>query len=470
MSKALWTAEDAVRATGGASNRAWAANGVSIDTRTIRTGDLFICIRGPRVDGHDYAAEALAKGAGAVMIDRDLPALATDAAVLRVDDTERAMERLGAAARARSTARVMALTGSVGKTSTKEALKLCLSASGETHATEGNLNNHWGVPLSLARLPQSARFAVLELGMNHAREIAPLSRQVKPHVALITTVAAVHIENFASVEGIADAKSEIFEGLQAGGIAILNRDNEWCERCIANAQALGVRDIRFFSTKQNADARLIDADVQADGSRVRAEICGRRLEYRIGAPGAHWVANSLAVLLCVDALGGDLAHAAAALETLEAVKGRGRLIAIELASGGAITILDEAYNASPPSMQAAFHVLAMMLPAPGGRRIAVLGDMLEQGEHAPALHKGLREPLLAAAPDLVFAAGPVMRLLFETLPPEKRGAHAETAQALAPLVARAVRDGDIVLVKGSAGTKMNAVIETLREGGVVSHV
>jgi UDP-N-acetylmuramoyl-tripeptide--D-alanyl-D-alanine ligase len=467
---ALWTAAEAARATGGSSNRDWRADGVSIDTRSLRPGDLFVCIEGPRVDGHDFAAEALAKGAAAVMIHRDLSGLDEQAPVLRVAQTERAMERLGAAARARSKARVMALTGSVGKTSNKEALRLSLSQSGETHATEGNLNNHWGVPLSLARLPRSADYAVFELGMNHAREIAPLSQQVQPEVALITTVAAVHIENFNSVEGIADAKSEIFEGLTPGGVAILNRDNEWCARCEMKARALGVRDIRFFSTRESADARLLEADVRPDGSQVRAEIRGRRLSYRIGAPGAHWIANSLAVLLCVDALGADVVRAAESLATLEAVKGRGKPIAIALPRGGAITVLDEAYNASPPSMQAAFQVLAMMAPGPGGRRIAVVGDMLEQGDHAPALHKGLREPLLAAAPDLVFAAGPVMRLLFETLPAQIRGAHAATAQALAPLVAHAVRDGDIVLVKGSAGTKMNAVIEKLREGGSTINV
>jgi UDP-N-acetylmuramoyl-tripeptide--D-alanyl-D-alanine ligase len=467
---ALWTAREAADATGGSTTADWRAFGVSIDTRTLREGDLFVAIRGPRVDGHDHVAEALAKGAAAAMIARDLPGLAASAPVLRVADTQRGLQSLGAAARARTQARVMALTGSVGKTSTKEALRLALSQSGETHATEGNLNNHWGVPLSLARLPQAARYAVFELGMNHAREIAPLAAQVKPALALITSVAAVHIENFESIEHIADAKSEIFEGLEEDGIAVLNRDNPWCDRCAAHARARGLRDLRFFSVKEAADARLIAAETKADGSRVEAEIRGRRLAYRIGAPGAHWVANSLAVLLCVEALGADLERAAACLAGLEAVKGRGRPLSIPLADGGAITVIDEAYNASPPSMEAAFAVLAMMTPGPGGRRIAVLGDMLEQGAHAQALHRGLAEPLVAAKPDLVFTAGPVMRLLFEALPATMQAAHGENAEDLALRVRDCIRAGDIVLVKGSAGMKMNRVIERLRAAGEAAHV
>ncbi|EWY37522.1 UDP-N-acetylmuramoylalanyl-D-glutamyl-2, 6-diaminopimelate--D-alanyl-D-alanine ligase [Skermanella stibiiresistens SB22] len=457
----LWTAGDTAAATNGTSQGPdWNATGVSIDSRTVNPGDLFIALSGPNFDGHAYVASALAAGAAAAVVSRRPDGVAADAPLVLVEDTFAALQDLGSVARLRSNARIVAVTGSVGKTSTKEALGTCLAALAPTFATVGSLNNHWGVPLSLARMPPDCTYAVFELGMNHAGEIGPLSRQVRPDVAVITNIEAVHLAHFASVEAIADAKAEIFEGMAPNGAVVLNRDNPHYARLVAAARTRGLSRVLGFGKADDAAARLTDCSIHATCSAVTAVILGETLRYCLSLPGRHHVTNSLAVLLAVHALGGDVAAAARALATLKPIKGRGVRRRVQLAQGAA-TVIDESYNASPVSMEAAFQVLAKSDPGVGGRRIAVLGDMLELGERAPQLHLALAEPLKAAGADLVFCCGPNMRRLFDKLPAAARGAWEETSAALAPRLAAAVRAGDILMVKGSLGSRMALLVEAV---------
>ena len=457
----LWTAGDAAAATNGQATRPWTATGVTIDSRKVEPGDLFVAIKGPNFDGHDFVAKALEAGAAAALVSTVPPGVPGDAPLLAVEqDTLAALADLGSVARLRSKAKVIGVTGSVGKTGTKEALRHVLSAQGRTFATEGSLNNHWGVPLSLARLPADRDFAIFELGMNHAGEIGPLSRQVRPDVAVITTVEAAHLEFFSSVEAIADAKAEIFEGMDPNGVAVLNRDNPHFARLLAAARTQGLSRIWSFGAHEDAEARLLDGSLHATCSAVTASVLGERIQYSLALPGRHWVMNSLAVLLAVKAVGGDAAAAARALSTLQPVKGRGTRRRIR-AARGALTLIDESYNASPAAMAATFAVLGTIDPGAGGRRIAVLGDMRELGERADALHAALAEPLKAAHVDAVYACGPHMRALFDRLPAAMRGGWAETSAELAPVVTGAVKGGDVVLVKGSLGSRMAVLVEAL---------
>ena len=459
---ALWTAAEAAVATGSAPvpGANWTARGVSIDTRAVAPADLFVALKGPRFDGHDFVAAALSSGAAAAMVDRPMPG-ADPARLLAVPDTMAGLEALAIAARARSTAKIVAVTGSVGKTGTKEALATLLTAQGPTHASSGNLNNQIGMPLSLARMPAAVAFGVFEIGMNHAGEIAPLSAMLRPHVAIVTNVEAVHLEFFPNVEAIADAKAEIFAGLDSDGVAILNRDNPHFARLAAAAKTRGVGRVWGFGEAPGAEGRLVSADLEPSGSVVQASILGRAVGFRLPLPGRHQVQNALAVLLAVAAVGGDIDAGAAALERLEPVKGRGVTIDVTIPGGG-FRIVDETYNASPAATRAALAVLGMTRLGAGGRRIVVLGDMLELGVNSPAEHAGLAEALIAAKVDQVFTAGPLMRHLHDALPAAMRGAHAESSAALAPLAASAARAGDIVLVKGSAGSQMGAVVAALR--------
>jgi UDP-N-acetylmuramoyl-tripeptide--D-alanyl-D-alanine ligase len=457
----LWTAEDSAAATNGIpSGPPWQAAGVSIDSRTVQPGDLFVALKGPNFDGHDYVTRALQAGAAAALVSHRPSGLGSDAPLLVVEDTMTGLQDLGSVARLRATARILAVTGSVGKTSTKEALAAALGASAPTFATIGSLNNHWGVPLSLSRLPPDIAYGVFELGMNHAGEIGPLSRQVHPDIAIVTTIEGVHLEHFASVDAIANAKAEIFEGMTPNGAAILNRDNPHFARLVAHARTRGLSRIWSFGAHAEADARLIDCSTHATSSAVTAVIKGEQIQYCLSLPGRHHVINSLAVLLAVRAAGGDVTAAARALATLKPIKGRGARRRIQAAQG-AFTLIDESYNASPVSTEAALQVLGKSDPGAGGRRIAVLGDMLELGGRAPALHAGLAEPLNRQGIDLVFCCGPMMRHLFDRLPADRRGHHAENSATLAPLVADVVRGGDVVMVKGSAGSRMSLVIEAL---------
>ncbi|MCC7426123.1 MAG: UDP-N-acetylmuramoylalanyl-D-glutamyl-2,6-diaminopimelate--D-alanyl-D-alanine ligase [Alphaproteobacteria bacterium] len=464
----LWTAAEILAATGGRGQEGWTASGVSIDSRTIAPGELFVAIQGDRHDGHAFAADALARGAAAAIVARSVENVPAAANLVWVEETLEALRRIGAAARARTAARLIAVTGSVGKTGTKEALRHVLAAQGPTHASAGSLNNHWGLPLSLARLPRETRFAVLEMGMNHAGEITPLSLLARPHVALITTVEAVHLEFFASVEAIADAKSEIFAGMDHGGIAVLNRDNAHYERCAAAARAKGIHRILGFGADRRAEFRLLDADFGAAGSLVRADAMGRVLTFRIGVPGRHIVQNMLGVLAAVEAAGGDVEAASRALATLTPPAGRGARSAIALPGGGTASLIDESYNASPAAMRAAIAVLAAMPPGPGGRRILALGDMRELGEAGPMLHAGLAPAIEEAGIDLVFTCGPLMQNLHEALLPAQRGAHALDSEDLAPMLAAALRPGDVVTVKGSLGSRMAIVVKALAAAGAAA--
>jgi len=459
----LWTAAEASLATHGVTFEGnWRAGGISIDTRTLEPGDLFVALRGPRRDGHDFVAEALRQGAAAAMVAYSPEGVGPGAPLLRVADTQIALEALGRAARARADARVAAVTGSVGKTGVKEALRHVLARQGLTSASVGSYNNQWGVPLSLARMPRKAAFGVFEIGMNHAGEITPLVKMVRPNVAIVTAIAPVHIEFFPSLEAIADAKSEIFFGVERGGAAVLPAESPFFARLRASARAAGIERIVSFGEVDRPEVavRALSFDLLADGSAVVADVAGRRMAYRVSPAGRHWVANSLAVLAAAHALGADVDAAARALADLPAMKGRGERHRVAVA-GGEYLLIDESYNASPTSVAAALAAAARVAPGPGGRRIAVLGDMLELGDAADALHAGLAEPLRQAGFDLVFTAGPRMAILARALPAVLRGEHADNAEALAPKVAAALGPGDVVVVKGSAGSRMGAVVARL---------
>jgi UDP-N-acetylmuramoyl-tripeptide--D-alanyl-D-alanine ligase len=438
---------------------------VSIDTRTIAPGDLFVALRDQR-DGHAFVEAGFKAGAAAALVSRSYQKRPADGALLRVDDPLEALVGLAQAARVRSNARVVAVTGSVGKTGTKEMLRLALSELGRTHASEKSYNNHWGVPLTLARMPADAEFGVFEIGMNHAGEITPLVAMVRPHLAVITTVEPVHIENFANgIDGVAEAKAEILTGLVPGGTAVLPRDNAYFDFLRARAVTLGA-NVVAFGFSDAAEVRALQIDLTPRGSSVIAGLDTQRFPYKVGAPGEHYVRNSLAVLATVLALKADAMRALPALARTAAPQGRGarHVLASE---GGKILLIDESYNANPASVRAALAALGMTPRDDHPRRVAVLGDMLELGPASADLHRGLKEAVDAAGVDLVLACGPMMRLLLEDLDAGQRGAWAETsADLVAPLVA-AVEAGDVVMIKGSLGSRMAPLVEALvqRFGG-----
>ncbi|MGA7675223.1 MAG: UDP-N-acetylmuramoyl-tripeptide--D-alanyl-D-alanine ligase [Rhizomicrobium sp.] len=447
----LWTSAEAESATLGKASESFAVSGVSIDTRTLKEGDLYVAIKGERRDGHDFLRAAFkAKAAAALVSGRPEGA---GGPLLVVANTQRALEDLACAARARSSAKIVAITGSAGKTTTKEMLRLALGALGQTHASSGSLNNQWGVPLSLASLPREAAYGVFEIGMNHFGEIRPLVSFARPHVALVTTVAAAHLEFFGTCEAIADAKSEIFEGIVPGGAALIPFDNPYAERLIARAKQCQVGRILGFGGKVGSDARLLSYDESADEGRIKADILGQPVEFRIGAPGVHIAVNALGALLCVAAADGDVLNAAAALKEFSALKGRGARFA-----AGGIEVIDESYNANPASMVAALALLGKTF----GRRIAVLGDMLEMGPDAPAHHAGLLDAIEAEHVDLVFLCGPLMKALWDVLPGTQRAAYAPDSAELVASVMPALRAGDTVLVKGSNGSRMSVIIDALK--------
>lgn len=455
----LWTAAEAARATGGklVNGEAWAANGVSIDTRSLEPGDLFVALKDAR-DGHDFLAQAFVSGASAALISDESKADGLGPCIV-VHDVLLGLRKLGVAARERCAAKRVAVTGSVGKTSTKEALAVCLSASGATHRSVKSYNNHWGVPLTLSRMAAASEFAVFEIGMNHRGEILPLTQLVRPHAALVTTIAPAHVENLGSLEAVADEKGDIYAGLEPGGAALVPNEAPHASRLIDAAERAGASIIRFGRNRE-CEARLLRFDMDETGSTAEAEILGRAIRYRVGVEGAHWALNSLASLAAVDVVGADVEAAAHALEHLRAFDGRGTAQKIN-AAFGSFLLVDDAYNANPASMAAAFATLAARKPGPGGRRIAALGDMLELGPDERAYHAGLATPLDEAGVDLVFAAGPRMAALMEALPPSRRGGYAENADALIPIISSALKPGDIVLVKGSNSSRMSRVVSAL---------
>ncbi|MFL5295096.1 MAG: UDP-N-acetylmuramoyl-tripeptide--D-alanyl-D-alanine ligase [Phenylobacterium sp.] len=454
MAEPLWTSEEIVRAAGGRLQGApFTATGVSIDTRTIQAGDLFAALGGVR-DGHEFVPAAMQKGAVAALASRPV-----DGPAVLVDDTLAALERLGVAARDRApAARRGAVTGSVGKTSVTQAIMAGLTLAGRAHGSVQSYNNHIGVPLTLARMPAATERAVFEIGMNHADEIRPLTRMVRPHAAVVTNVGPVHTENFADGEaGVARAKAEIFEGLEPGGIAVLNAEDKWFALLKDAALAAGA-EVRTFGRGEVCDARLIDFQLAGDHAVIQARFHGKGLDFPILQTGVHWGLNSMAVLLMLEALDVDLGDSLAALGSFEPLAGRGAETTVH-AKVGAFTLIDESFNANPLSMAAAIATLGAR-QAPG-RRIAALTDMLELGPEAGSFHAALAQPLVAAKVDLVFCAGPLMKSLWDALPATRRGGYAETAAELSPQVVRAAEPGDVVMVKGSKGSKASVVAAAL---------
>ena len=446
----LWTSTDAAAATGGRATAEWVAEGISIDTRSIRPGDLFVALKDAR-DGHDFVAQALEKGAAAALVSRIPEGVAEDAPLLVVDDVLPALEALGRAARARAKARVLAITGSVGKTSTKDMAAAALSPQGRVHAAEASLNNHWGVPLTLARMPADTDWAILELGMNHPGEIAPLSRMARPHVAMITTVAPAHMEAFGSLEGIAVEKASIFEGLEPAGHAILPEDLPVTQILRDAADRAGAIVVGFG---RDGVAKPVKTEVAEGETRVRARVLGETLDFTLATAGAHFVMNAVGVLAAVTALGADPKASARGLADWRPYKGRGGVERI-----GGITLIDDSYNANPTSLAAGLSTLDAMPP---GRRVAILGDMLELGEDEFALHRAIADYPQMQGVALVHACGPRMRHLMDALPADRRGLWSEKAADLCARAGELVRDGDVVFVKGSKGSRVASVVDAIR--------
>jgi UDP-N-acetylmuramoyl-tripeptide--D-alanyl-D-alanine ligase len=460
MAEALWSAAELAEAVQGEirGGIADAITGVSIDSRTVGEGEAFFAISGDRHDAHDFVASALANGAGVAVVERaKLDRVAGASPLIVVDDALRALEALGRAARARSKARIIAVTGSVGKTGTKEMLRAALGGQGMVHASAASFNNHWGVPLTLARLPREADFGVFEIGMNHAGEITPLVAMVRPHVAVITNVEPVHFEHFGSVEAIADAKAEILTGVEPGGFAVLNADNPHFERLVRHSAEAGI-DVRGFGLDAGDHARALTIAAMSDHSIVSARVLGRNVSYTLGAPGRHLVQNSLAVLLACALAGADVERAALGLAAFSAPAGRGQRHQLHI-NGGSAVLLDESYNANPASMRSAIQLLAETQAS--GRRIAVLGDMLELGGSSEAMHRDLAALLIAGGIDLVFTAGPAMRALHEELPHDLRGGWGASSSDIEEDVVRAIRPGDAVMIKGSHSSRMGPIVATL---------
>jgi len=459
-----WQAQDVLRAVRGQSlhPQDWTARGVSIDSRTTHPGDLFVAIKGDALDGHAYVHKAVEAGACAALVAKRPPQVPPDFPLIAVEDTFTALQDLGRVGRARSHAKIVAVTGSVGKTSSKEQLRLMLGSVKDTYATEGSLNNHWGVPLSLSRLPQDFGYGIFEIGMNHAGELSPLAREVLPHVALITNVEAVHLENFPSVEAIADAKAEIFLGMDPAGIAVINRDNPHFARLLAAARTQGLKKVLGFGRDPKSDGRLLKLTMDDEGSTIEAVILGEKITFRLAAPGAHLAFNALGTLLACAAANADIELCAEALSAYRPPQGRGTRQTIALSSGGSFTLIDETYNASPIATQAALALLGQTTLPPGGRRIAVLGDMRELGPTSPALHAGLAQKLVENKIDIVHCCGDMMMHLHAALPASMRGCHMPDSESLAPLVRESVQAGDAVLVKGSHSMHMEIITGALR--------
>ena len=471
----LWTAAEAAAATGGQVRGDWSCTGVSIDTRTLEQGDLFVALTDQR-DGHDFVAQALEKGAAAAMVSRRPEGVAEDAPLLIVSDVLAGLEALGRAGRARTAAKVAAVTGSVGKTSTKEMLLAMLGPQGRTHASVASYNNHWGVPLTLARMPRDTDYAIIEIGMNHPGEIAPLARMAAPDVAMVTTVAAAHLEAFDNIAGIAVEKASIFEGVKPGGVAVINADIEHAAILMAKAVDRRLREIEFGV--HGFQFKLKDVSLQGDVTVVQADADGTPLLFKIASAGRHFAMNALGALAVVKALGADLALAAQALGRWQPYKGRGQRETIHLdpvETHLTLDLIDDSYNANPTSMAAALAVLAAAEPGgePGrvgkGRRIAFLGDMKELGPEARAMHEALAELESLRSLDVVHCVGPLMRALHEKLPETLRGEWTETSEEMLRNLRAKLQSGDVVLAKGSLSMKLGRLVDAIRKMGHPVH-
>lgn len=473
----LWTSEDAARATGGRTQGAWRATGVSIDTRTIRPGDLFVALKDVR-DGHDFVAQAFESGAAAALVSRIPDGVNETSNLLVVPDVLRALEDLGRAGRARSEARVVGITGSVGKTSTKEMLRDVLGGQGKVHAAEASYNNHWGVPLTLARLPREADFAVIEIGMSNPGEIAPLAQMADLHVAIITTIAPAHLEALGSLEAIAEEKASIFTGLENGGIAIVDADVSTTGTLQDAAEAAGAKLVTFGMVG-DADLRLVDVHLHEQTTVGRAELSkDHRILFKVGSAGRHFAHNALAVIAAAQAMELDLDVAIADLGQWRPPSGRGTREILQLDAVDealSIELIDDAFNANPTSMRAALEVLVSAETREdvgriaAGRRIAILGDMLELGPEEHEMHRALAELPEMAQLSCVHCVGPRMRALWDDLPGPIKGQWTDTATEMAAEAHRLIDAGDVVLVKGSKGSRVSLVVEALRRAAQGGH-
>jgi UDP-N-acetylmuramoyl-tripeptide--D-alanyl-D-alanine ligase len=458
----LWTSAEIAAATGGQANVDFECNGVAFDSREIGPGDLFFAMKGEQADGHRFVAQAFTSGASGAVVSSPV-----DGPHVLVPDTMRALEQLGIASRARVTAKIIGVTGSAGKTGTKEALYAALERCnpGKVHRSVKSYNNHVGVPLSLSRMPRETEYGVFEMGMNHAQEIAALTRFVRPHIAIVTTIAPAHIENLGSEEGIADAKGEIFEGLEPDGVAIIPFDNRHYARLRAKAEQHTAR-IVSFGFGEGADVRCIDHLASANGgSLVTAQLPGAVLQYELSQPGDHWVSNSLAVLAAVQAVGADLAVAGLALADMGGLKGRGARHKL-MVTGGEALLIDESYNANPASMAATLTGLGNAI---SDRRIAVLGAMKELGEQSASFHAALKSPIEAANVDMLLLVGEEMAPLAKALAGDvawaSKFAHCATVAEASQRLRHEVRGGDAILIKGSNSVGLSAVVEDMLGGG-----
>jgi UDP-N-acetylmuramoyl-tripeptide--D-alanyl-D-alanine ligase len=460
----LWTSDDLVAAIGGRPFGTLPAGitGISIDSRTLKPGEAFFAIKGDAMDGHDFATAAMKAGAGVLVIaEGKLPALGRlSVPKIVVGDVLAALEKAGIAARARSRAKIIAVTGSVGKTTTKEALRHVLSAVGTVHASDKSFNNHWGVPLTLARMPADCDYAVFEIGMNHPGEIRPLVKMVRPHVALITLIAAAHLGHFRDLDEIARAKAEIFEGLADEGTALINRDDSRFKLLAKLAKQALVKNIESFGENEQATYRLLNAKLGPEGSSITAKVGDQEVVARIGVPGRHIVQNMLAVLGVAHIVGADIAKVALALPTLSAEGGRGKRHRLHL-EGGTFLLIDESYNANPASMRVALELLDAAPVAEGGRRIAVLGDMLELGSHAEKLHAALADIIAATKIDMVLLAGPEMKALHEKLGDSLATEYRANVDELKPVLLDTIRPGDAVMIKSSKGIGFAKLVDVL---------
>ncbi|MER9454365.1 UDP-N-acetylmuramoylalanyl-D-glutamyl-2,6-diaminopimelate--D-alanyl-D-alanine ligase [Mesorhizobium sp. M0478] len=460
----LWTSEALVDAMGGRplGPMPEGISGISIDSRSLQPGDAFFAIKGEAMDGHDFATAAIKAGAGVLIVaEGKLPSLGRlTAPMIVVQDVLAALEKLGVAARARSSAKIIAVTGSAGKTTTKEALRHVLSAVGTVHASAQSFNNHWGVPLTLARMPGDCDYAVFEIGMNHPGEIRPLVKMVRPHVAIVTMIAAAHLGFFRNLDEIAKAKAEIFEGIEPGGAALLNRDDARWKLLDKMARTAGVEHVFGFGENARSTYKLTKCELHADHSDITARIGGQDVVARIGAPGRHMVQNVLAVLGAAHLVEADIAKVAEALADLSAERGRGKRHMLRHPKGP-ITLIDESYNANPASMAAAMALLNATPVTGEGRRIAVLGDMLELGDHSAKLHAALAELIVGTGTNTVFLGGPEMRALADILPDEIKTEYRAGAEELKPLLLSTLKAGDVVMIKSSKGIGFSKLVEAL---------
>ncbi len=456
----LWTSQEIIDATGGALvGNAFEVSGVSIDSRSIAAGDLFIAIKGPNHDGHDFAKQAAEQGA-ALLLDRTVADLPAGAKVIIVEDTFQALNDLAIAARARTNAEIIAITGSVGKTGTKELMAAVLAQHGKTHCPVGSFNNHWGVPLTLVRMPRDTQFGVFEIGMNHAGEIGPLAKLVKPRLVIITTIAGVHLENFDHIDDIARAKAEIFQGLVPGGMAVLPFDNAFFGILTDYALSFGASNVVSFGEGAKSAVRLEKVSYHPDCSCARARVLGQDVTFKIGMPGHHWVTNALAVLAATQLLTGELAQAGIALARMMPPKGRGAHHSLNF-KGGTLHLIDESYNASPPSMRAALDILSVQPVEKQGRRIVVLGDMLELGDETIDAHEALVDPIAKAGVDRVYLVGKHMRNLAAKLGRERLALCADDTENLQTVLERDMRAGDVVMLKGSNSIGLSRIVDHL---------